>query len=132
MRIMIHHNIGKKVYIELKELDCRISRTLFLFGNVFPDLIQSYIWCRHEFQHSRKFIEKKINTLNKRTRLYSFHLGVLTHYICDYFCFPHSTVYDKGLVKHIIYEMQQKAPNKFYKAKLNIKAFSIDELEKLV
>ena len=132
MRLKIHHNIGKKVYIELKDLDCKISKTLFLFGNVFPDLIYSYIWRRHEFKHSRKIIEKKIITLKKRTRFYSFHMGILTHYICDYFCFPHSTIYNKGLIKHIIYEMQQKVPDKIYKTKLNIKAFTIEELEKLV
>ena len=47
-------------------------------------------------------------------------------------CFPHSAAYDQGLVEHILYERQQKIPSKFYKTKLSIKAFTIDELEKLV
>ena len=132
MRLVIHHKIGQHVCSELKELGCRINEKLFLLGNLFPDLIHSYLWCRHEYQHSREFIRKKLNMLNERPKLFSFHLGVLTHYICDYFCYPHSFCYDKGLVQHILYEIRQKAPKNYYKTKLNITAFSIEELDKLV
>ena len=132
MRIEIHHKIGKKICGELKEMGCAINEKLFLLGNIFPDLNQSYLWCRHEYQHSREFVRKKIEMLKKRPKLFSFHLGVLTHYICDYFCFPHSSSYDKGLLQHIIYEIQQKAPEKIYRTNLNIKAFSIEELDRFV
>jgi len=132
MRLEIHHKIGKNVCAELKEFGCRINEKLFLAGNLFPDLIHSYIWCRHEYQHSREYIRKKLEVLKKRPKLFSFHLGVLTHYICDYFCYPHSACYDKGLVQHIIYEIRQKVPEKFYRTKLNVKAFTIEELDKFV
>ena len=132
MRIDIHHKIGKSVYSELKELGFTTNEKLFLLGNIFPDLIQSYIWCRHEYQHSREYVSRKLNMLKKRPRLFSFHLGVLTHYICDYFCYPHNVCYDRGLVQHILYEIRQKAPKKCYRTKLNIAAFSIEELDKLV
>jgi hypothetical protein len=56
----------------------------------------------------------------------------LAHYICDYFCYPHSAGYNKGLIHHITYEIQQKIPEKMYKARLNIKTFTIEELEKFV
>ena len=132
MRLKIHHEIGKKVCGELKELGYQIHEKQFLLGNSFPDLIHSYLWCRHEYQHSKEFIRKKLDMLKKRPVLFSFHLGVLTHYICDYFCYPHSAGYDKGLVQHIIYEIRQKIPEKVYKTNLNIKAFSIEELDRLV
>ena len=132
MRIEIHHKIGKNVCSELKEVGCQINEKLFLIGNLFPDLIHSYLWRRHEYQHSREYIRKKLSMLKKKSRLFSFHLGVLTHYICDYFCYPHSCGYDKGLTQHILYEIQQKVPKKFYKTKLNIRAFAIEELDRLV
>jgi len=128
----IHHRIGKKVCAELNELGCRINKRLFLLGNLFPDLIQSYIWCRHEYQHSREYIRKKLDMLKKRPKLFSFHLGILAHYICDYFCYPHSSVYDKGLIDHITYELRQKIPEKLYTTKLRVKAFNIEELDKFV
>jgi len=132
MRLVIHHKIGKKIFGELKELGYHVSENLFLLGNIFPDLNQSYIWCRHEYIHSREYTKKKIEKLKKSSMLFSFHLGVLTHYICDYFCYPHSPAYDKGLIQHIIYEIQQKAPKKIYKANLNIQAFTIEELDRFV
>jgi hypothetical protein len=112
MRIKIHHEIGKSVYSELKELGCFVNAHLFLLGNLFPDLIHSYIWRRHEYQHSREYIRKKLDILKRKPIFFSFHLGILAHYISDYFCYPHSTSFDKGLVEHIAYEIQQKIPLK--------------------
>ena len=132
MRLELHYKIGKNVCSELKEMDCHIHEKLFLLGNLFPDLILSFFWCRHEYQPSREYIRKKLIMLKKKPRLFSFHLGVLTHYICDYFCYPHSTGYDKGLIQHLLYEIRQKVPQKFYRTKLNIAAFTIEELEKLI
>ena len=132
MRLGLHHKIGKKVSSELKELGFYIDERLFLLGNIFPDLCQSYLWCRHEHQHSREYVHRKIEKLKKRPKLFSFHLGVLTHYICDYFCYPHTAGYNKGLVHHIIYEIQQKAPEKIFDTNLNIRAFTIEELDGFV
>ena len=132
MRIEIHNEIGKNVCSELKNLGYKINGKLFLLGNIFPDLIQSYIWCRHEYQHSREYVRKKIDILKKRPRLFSFHLGILAHYISDYFCYPHSASFDKGLIDHISYELKQKIPSKFNILKLEIRTFSIEELDRLV
>ena len=132
MRLDIHHKIGKNICYELKELGCQVNEKMFLLGNLFPDLVHSYIWRRHEYQHSREFVWKKLDILKKRPKLFSFHLGILTHYICDYFCYPHSNCYEKGMIQHILYELRQKAPHKYYKTKLNIRAFAIEELDSLV
>jgi len=132
MRIKIHHEIGKNVCSELKNIGCNINEKLFLFGNIFPDLIHSYIWCRHEYQHSREYVRKKLDKLKRRPMFFSFHLGILAHYICDYFCYPHSASFDKGLIEHIIYEIQQKIPSKSNMIKLELRTFTIEELDRLV
>ena len=132
MRLKIHHMIGKSVCSELKKSGLFIHEKLFLLGNLFPDLIHSYFWRRHEYKYSREFIRKKLEKLKKRPRLFSFHLGVLSHYICDYFCYPHSIGYEKGLIQHILYEIRQKVPENFYKLNLNNLTFSIDDLDTLV
>ena len=132
MRLKIHHRIGKIISNELKELGRLKNEKLFLLGNIFPDLIHSYIWCPHKYQYSREYIKRKLDKLKKKPRLFSFHLGILTHYICDYFCYPHSSVYDKGFIHHIIYEIRQKIPEKIYRTDLKIKSFSIEELDRFV
>jgi len=132
MRIEIHHRIGISVCSELKYQGCKINKNLFLFGNLFPDLIHSYIWCRHEYKYSREYVKRKLEILKKRPILFSFHLGILTHYISDYFCYPHTESFDKGLVEHIAYEIRQKIPLNFNKMKLNIRTFSIEELDRFV
>ncbi|MCL2764993.1 MAG: zinc dependent phospholipase C family protein [Treponema sp.] len=132
MRLELHNKIGKNVCNELIELGCYVNKKLFLLGNIFPDLCFSFLWCRHEHQYSRDYTRKKIEMLKRKPKLFSFHLGVLTHYICDYFCYPHSSSYNKGLIHHIIYEIQQKAPKESFKINLNIKAFTIEELDRFI
>ena len=132
MRLKIHHTIGKKVCSELKESGLYIHEELFLLGNLFPDLIHSYFWRRHEYKHSREYFRKKLDMVKKRPILLSFHLGVLSHYICDYFCYPHSTCYGEGLIQHIIYEIRQKVPKDYCKLNMSNLTFSIDNLDKLV
>jgi len=132
MRLEIHHKIAKRISGELKELGIKLHEELFFFGNFFPDLIHSYFWRKHEYHVSRNYLHKKIENLKKRPFFFSFHLGILTHYISDYFCYPHSGVYNKGILDHIRYEISQKVPEKFLKTRLSVKCFAIDELDKFV
>ena len=132
MRLEIHYRIAKKISAEMKELGLHLHESSFLFGNFFPDLIHSYFWCKHEYSVSRDFLRKKIERLKKKPIFFSFRLGVLTHYICDYFCYPHSSSFDKGLIHHITYEIKQKIPEKHYSTNLKIKTFSIEELDRFI
>ena len=132
MRLNIHYRIAKKICAEMKESGLQLHGKSFVFGNLFPDLIQSFFWCRHEYSASRKYISKKIEKLKKKPLFFSFQLGVLTHYICDYFCYPHIRAYNKSMLHHIIYEFRQKIPEDFSMLNLNIKSFAIEELDKFV
>ena len=132
MRLAIHYKIAKKISCELKGMGIQLHEGSFLFGNFFPDLIHSYFWCKHEYPVSRDYLHRKIEYLKKRPFFFSFQLGVLTHYISDYFCYPHSRVYDKGILDHIRYEISQRVPEKISKMSLDIKHFAIEELDKFV
>ena len=132
MRLEIHYRVAKKICTEVKEQGLHLNEMAFLLGNLFPDLIQSYFWCRHEYPASRDFLIKKIEKLKKKPLFFSFQLGILTHYICDYFCYPHSRVYESSMLQHILYELRYKVPKGFSKLSLNIKCFAIEELDKCV
>jgi len=132
MRLEMHYKIAEKISGEFNELGIRINRGLFHFGNFFPDLIHSYFWRPHEYAFSRAYIQKKMEELKKRPLFLSFQLGVLTHYISDYFCYPHIREYNKGLLWHMKYEICQKAPEELMKISIKLKSFAIEELDKLV
>ena len=128
MRLKIHYRIAKKISAEIREAGLYLHEKSFLLGNLFPDLIQSFFWCRHEYSVSQNHLRKRIENLKKKTLFFSFKMGILTHYICDYFCYPHSRIYDKNILEHIIYEVRQKIPENFSRLNLNIKSFTIEEL----
>ena len=132
MRLEIHNDIAKMICSEIRRLGFHIHKTLFLFGNLFPDIIQSYIWCRHEYKYSREYIRKKINRIKNKPLFFSFHLGILAHYICDYFCYPHTTFYNEGFINHVAYEVNQKIPEKFIRLNMPINKITIEELDKYV
>jgi hypothetical protein len=132
MRLEIHYRIAKKISAEMKNRGVNLHEKSFLFGNFFPDLIHSYFWCKHEYHASRDFLKKKIERLKKQPIFFSFRLGVLTHYISDYFCYPHSSVYNGGMFQHIMYEARQKVPADLSGISLNIKSFAIEEVGKFV
>jgi len=132
MRIDIHFSIAKRICAEIKGLGFHLNEKSFLLGSIFPDLIHSYIWRRHEYHNSRDYIKKKIESIKKRPYFFSFRLGIVTHYICDYFCYPHSSAYDKGLLQHIMYEFRQTVPKNLFNLNIDIPSFSIEDLDKFV
>ncbi|MDR0302668.1 MAG: zinc dependent phospholipase C family protein [Treponema sp.] len=132
MKLEIHYRIAKKISGEIKGLGFKLNEKSFLLGNLFPDLIQSYVWRRHEYSASREYFRKKMSRLTKKPLFFSFQLGELTHYICDYFCYPHSRVYNKNILHHILYEINQKVPKNLFKLNVDIKFFAIEELDKFV
>jgi hypothetical protein len=116
----------------MQKLGFDLHEKTFLLGNFFPDLIHSYFWRPHEYHHSRTSLQKMIDGIKKRPIFLSFRLGVLTHYISDYFCYPHSGVYNKGIFRHIMYELRQTVPEELFRLNLNIRTFAVEELDRFV
>lgn len=87
---------------------------IFKFGSLLPDLVPSFITKRHEigvtFEIVRRKIENVISSLSTGSLSVkcSKDLGVITHYLSDYFTFPHNTVYDGSMKDHVLYERDLK------------------------
>ncbi len=85
------------------EVSCRIVSHLFIYK-------------RHEitgtFPKLRKDIDALIhgkeNRFPKRKRMYYMNLGEITHYVADYFTFPHNKIYPGGFKEHCAYEEHLK------------------------
>lgn len=76
-----------------------INKTRFLWGNIKPDCVPKYKLKKHYFDESIDMIVEKIIYLSSLTsrdvyynmtiEKFSEELGVICHFLCDFFCAPH-------------------------------------------
>ena len=96
-------------------------RGLFYIGSVLPDCLPSFIVRKHTMEDSFGVVEKELRKMvshyNPReglNRRFFIHLGVITHYISDYFTFPHNQNFPGNLKDHCIYEEELKKELRSY------------------
>ncbi|MGL5574067.1 MAG: zinc dependent phospholipase C family protein [Sarcina sp.] len=112
-----HLMIARYVYhnLELNERE-KISYNNFLYGNVKPDMVSKYKLKKHYMDESFDMIidkiralstlsDKEINKMSATVR-FSQELGVICHFLCDFFCIPHSQRWEfkHSMNKHVRYE----------------------------
>lgn len=110
VHLMFSYNMRK---IIRKESGIKLNLLGFMYGNILPDLSSRFSSQPHNIKGSLNFIINKTHTLlngacknvYSHPYRYSKNLGVITHYISDYFCYPHQDHYNKGLKDHSIYEL---------------------------
>jgi hypothetical protein len=118
-----HILIGKHIQRTINNtLPVSISLSCYLYGCTIPDILPRYSTVPHCKEQSldlvSSLISKTLKTLPESAhelQKYSFELGIITHYICDYFCQPHNAVYIKPL-EHARYE--NRLAQKFKQADL--------------
>ena len=121
--------------VDIVDADMIDHPLAFRFGSLEPDLVPSFITTKHRIDLTFHKLEKKINKVideydkNKGMTIgLSKDLGVITHYIADYFTFPHNIEYP-GTANSYAY-MSGKARYKDYdeeKAKLLEEKYSSRE-----
>lgn len=98
-----HIRLGK-LALEHANLDMNTSiyKFLFLFGCIAPDI--NFIYPLHNIRCTPKRFIKRIDRMKhmKSKLVRSFTLGVIMHYLCDYFCIAHNN--QSYGAKHTIYE----------------------------
>jgi hypothetical protein len=114
MNIFVHLKIADQVHRRiLKDYGIRLNRTGFLIGNILPDIQHSRIKADHFFKDSwrpvtllatrigRSQIESDHGNL---TGISSVDIGMICHFVSDYFCYAHHEQFGPSMVKHILYE----------------------------
>lgn len=95
-------------YIE-NNLNFKLDLSAFVWGNLRPDFDKKHIRCSHTLEDSLDFINfyaNKIIQNNMSITEFSMLLGVICHFICDYFCIYHSKEYwRKDMLEHFTYEI---------------------------
>ena len=95
-----------------------INEKSFLYGNIKPDLPSKYYLQKHYLDESLDMIISKVkylcslslDSLHKNFSVNSFNqeLGVICHFLCDFFCVPHSYRWEfkHSMKEHLQYETE--------------------------
>ncbi|WP_028829798.1 zinc dependent phospholipase C family protein [Proteocatella sphenisci] len=115
MLIPTHMRMSELIYSNIeKNTDFSPGKLTFKTGNMSPDMPFYHKHLKHYKHQNFDYILQMINDLSSvdptesitTLNVYSYRLGVIAHYVCDYFCLPHHdrNTYQDNLKKHLIYE----------------------------
>ncbi|MDK2807632.1 MAG: hypothetical protein PWP24_365, partial [Clostridiales bacterium] len=87
----------------------------FYIGSILPDCIPSFITRRRCIEDTLPILRQEIDKITQDydidqgiSMYYCRHLGVITHYIADYFTFLHNQIFPGNIKDHCIYEEELK------------------------
>ena len=112
MNIFVHLLIANSVRTSVyKKTGAKLSFAGFLFGNILPDISPKYDENPHYYKDSLSFVIESAAKLNNsaveggiNSFSYSQKVGVITHYLSDFFCYAHSEHYNENIYQHHVYE----------------------------
>lgn len=112
MKLKSHINIALNTLESIQEqVEYKINKPAYLLGSIAPDL--NVAIPTHNIKSTIKRFRKRIELVEKLNPgiIQSFTLGIVMHYICDYFCYAHNI--NKIVPGHAVYEIYlQKHINK--------------------
>lgn len=115
MRKKSHISLAKYMIERLDDEDLRRHRYSFYIGSILPDIKPSFVYKKHAIENTFPLVKKRITKLSegrrptaKKGRKYYMDLGQVSHYLADYFTFPHNRIYPGNLADHCSYEEKLK------------------------
>lgn len=121
MRKKSHISLAKYMIENLNDEGLKRHRLAFCLGSILPDIKPSFIYKRHEIngtfadicRHIARLSEGR-KAIRKTNRRYYMDLGQISHYLADYFTFPHNDIYTGNLKEHCSYEKKLMEDLKVY------------------
>ena len=114
MKSASHHAMGHLLYESLTQQGYKLDREIFVLGNLLPDYMPELILNPHFTLKCQReihvFTEALAGQPIEKDELlppeYALRLGILCHYLTDYFTFAHTPEFRMGLKQHAAYEQQ--------------------------
>jgi len=112
MKSASHHAMGHLLYEALRAQGILLDRELFVLGNLLPDYLPELILnphftlkCQREIHIFTEAIAgQPVTSGEQLPPEYALRLGILCHYLTDYFTFAHTPEFRLGLKEHGAYE----------------------------
>lgn len=121
MRKKSHISLARYMVESLDDEELKKHKFCFYLGSILPDIKPSFLYKRHEMSGTFPSISKHIKrlsegqkTIEKKGRKYYMDLGQISHYLADYFTFPHNKIYPGNLKEHCSYEEKLKKDLRVY------------------
>jgi len=100
-----------------EKLSVKLDTVGFYYGNIKPDICPRLTKVLHVKEHSFDFAKQEIKRLMelkpdspvRYTRQFSEEIGIILHYIADYFSYPHSKHFKGSLFSHYVHEVDLSA-----------------------
>ena len=130
MRKKSHILLARYIAKNTEDEELKKHRLSFYIGSILPDCKPSFVYKKHEINGTFPDLKKMVNQLIfgkqqgklTRKRRYYMNLGQVTHYVADYFTYPHNKFYPGNLKDHCSYEEQLKRSLKNYIMSRNMEA----------
>lgn len=130
MRKKSHILLARYIAKNTEDEELKKHRLSFYIGSILPDCKPSFVYKKHEINGTFPDVKKMVNQLIfgkqqgklTRKRRYYMNLGQVTHYVADYFTYPHNEIYPGNLKDHCSYEEQLKRSLKNYIMSRNMEA----------
>jgi hypothetical protein len=121
MRKKSHISLASYLMENMETEELKNHKKAFYIGSILPDCVPSFVTRRHNIDETFDLLKEEIikitdnYDMNKGiTGYYCRHLGVITHYIADYFTFPHNKIFTGTMREHCSYEKELKFAFKSY------------------
>jgi hypothetical protein len=121
MRKKSHISLANYLIKSMKFEELINHKKSFYIGSILPDCVPSFITRKHNIEETFEILKEEILKITDNydmdrgmTGYYTRHLGVVTHYIADYFTFPHNNIFKGNLKEHCTYERDLKLAFKSY------------------
>lgn len=121
MRKKSHISLARYLVHNVKDENLQKHKWSFYLGSILPDIKPSFIYKRHEITATYPKLRKEIEKLSegkkhhgKKGRAYFLDLGQVTHYLADYFTYPHNKTFHGGFREHCSYEERLKRDLRAY------------------
>lgn len=112
-----HKIIADIIYEDVyKDHQIKLNKTQLIYGSIKPDIYSGFPKLKHFKPQSFSVICNDISALSssqtednpRAISKLSQQIGVVTHYVSDYFCVPHNdrATYHHHIINHIQYENQ--------------------------
>ena len=130
MRKKSHISLAKYIVNTSDQQTLDKHKKAFYFGSILPDCKPSFLTKRHEMDETFDIVKRKMDYLtngfhnfDEHSTRYFTRLGEVTHYIADYFTFPHNKEYPGNMRQHCEYEGRLKHMLREYIANLSEEDF---------
>ena len=113
MRKKSHISLAKYI-LESKGMEelnkCKKS---FYVGSILPDCVPSFLTRKHNIEETLDLLKTEISNVKYDVTkgidtYFCRHLGMIIHYVADYFTFPHNSIYPGTMMEHCYYEKELK------------------------